>query len=454
MAKKWMSWINLSIVSLTALLLLFSAFVWLRRPAEIPVIETENVQAALPKNAFTRPKEAYDSIGTPVLALKFTPASVNLPDLRKYLTYYGKNGRPDVRIDKSMLHMSFNGNKVPTAVTPGEPIYVLYDRTQKPAQYVFSPDNRPTSLWMTVEPQGNQASVVVAMTNEQGELVKEPENLIRFNVPEKEFARVAAGGTPWEIGKWRVDGTLLARQKARWFGMDRFLEEHGGDEYKYALGKQRIDFNEGDEIYSVFVGPDDCLVWEGERWKAVRLGEESVGHPILCVKKVDERMLSLDLWDAEGKGRMALNLLKSNEAWMPQSLQQNFKFIGARTRSQFVFEVDDHKMLLSPQDWLVLTDDGWKKLTTAEEIDEYVDRKLTGPLFIFDGIQRKDDKQVLVGTLFNKSRTDAQQVEVPVNAGGSTLTPLENPQERLQRPGGVLMPVAKTRPVMKAAQGQ
>ncbi|MCP5507977.1 MAG: hypothetical protein H7A37_06730 [Chlamydiales bacterium] len=47
-----------------------------------------------------------------------------------------------------------------------------------------------------------------------------------------------------ELGKWRVDGTLLARQRARWYGPDMFLKRHGGDEFKDVSGKRRIDFGE------------------------------------------------------------------------------------------------------------------------------------------------------------------------------------------------------------------
>ena len=80
------------------------------------------------------------------------------------------------------------------------------------------------------------------------------------------------------------------------------------------------------------------------------------------------------------------------ETWVPNNIQEQFKFIGARTKSQFVFEVDDEKMLLSPQDWLVLTENGWIKLTTAQEIDDFVSRKVIGTLFVFNGIERKEDQ--------------------------------------------------------------
>lgn len=223
------------------------------------------------------------------------------------------------------------------------------------------------------------------------------------------------GGTSgWEIGKNRVDATLLARQRARWFGPDVFLQTHGGKEYADIIGKQRIDFGEGDEAYSVFVGPNDTLIWTNDRWKVVKPGPDSLGKPMLVVKKIDERIMNLELWDPEGKGKVILNLLKSTEAPPPASLINQFKFVGARTRTQFVFEINKERMLLSPQDWLLLTKEGWMKLVTPKEIDDFVDRKLVGPLFIFDEVDRHDDKQFLKGTLFNAARTDMITVEIPL----------------------------------------
>ena len=133
--------------------------------------------------------------------------------------------------------------------------------------------------------------------------------------------------------------------------------------------------------------------------------------------------MNLELWDAEGKGKAVMNLIKANEAWMPQNLEQNFKFMGARTRSQFVFEINNERILLCPQDWLVLTQTGWKKLVTPKEIDDYVDRKVTGPLFVFDNIERKDDRQVIVGTLFNVARTETASVELPLQQNGNAAKP-------------------------------
>lgn len=424
MVRKWLGWVNLAIGGLAAILLLFALVMSFSRTKEFALAEVVPISTSLPKGAFVLPKQAYDAIGDPLLSLNFSPMTMQLPDLRRYLVYYGRNTRPDADPERVLLHFSLTGKKTPVSVNAGERLYLVYDRSQQRGGYIFSPDNNETSLWVEATPKDKEALVEVGMINKRGEVIHEPKSHAEFSLPERELLRL--GGATWEIGKWRVDASVLARQRARWYGEDRFIEKHGGKEFSDYFDKQRIDFGEGENFYSVYAGIGDALIWKEDRWRETTLGEESQGFPLLVPKKIEERLMNLELWDVEGKVKISLNLLRSTEAWFPQNIQRNFKFVGARTRSQFVFEVDKERMLLSPQDWLLLTESGWKKLVTSEEIDDYVTRKVTGPLFVFDGVSRKDGRQVLMGTLFNATRTDMRNIEIPVQQGGTPITPVES----------------------------
>ncbi len=120
------------------------------------------------------------------------------------------------------------------------------------------------------------------------------------------------------------------------------------------------------------------MIWDNNRWKTAHPGKESLNHPLLVVKKIDDRLIVFELWDVEGKGKILLNLLKSSEPWAmqnTQALQSMFKFLGARTKTQCVFEINNERVTLSPSDWLLLTPKGWKILATEEEIDQYVNVK-------------------------------------------------------------------------------
>ena len=146
------------------------------------------------------------------------------------------------------------------------------------------------------------------MFDENGDEVASPDDYASFQLNEKEVARTLQTG--WDIGKWKVDGTLLARQRARWMGQDKFLERHGGEEYKLRSEKSRIDFGDKNETYSVYVEAGDILAWKDEQFTAMEPGKESQQYPILVVKKVDERLMNLEVWDVEGKKKLALKFIK------------------------------------------------------------------------------------------------------------------------------------------------
>lgn len=423
MASRWLPLLNHLLCGLIVLLLVGAFIFWLRRPSDINTLEQLIVEHAyVQKNAFEMPKAAYASISESIFPLDYYPPTMQLPDLRQLVIYYGKNGRPDAQAGRTTLHFGIKGIQTTTSVSPGEKVYFQYQPKPSQIPYVFSPHNQPSSLWMEASLVDNEALVKVFMKNEKGVIVQDPSAYAEFRLPEKELLKAVGGANTWQIGPHRVDGTLLARQHAKWYGKDAFLEVHGGDEFKALEGKQRIDFGEGSDIYSVFMANGDILIWENEKWKQVTPGPLSQGRPLLAVRKVDDRLMTFELWDVEGKGKVIINILKSNEAWAasgPQMLQRIFKFVGARKRSQFIFEIDEARMLLSPGDWLLYTEEGWKKLADAQDIDDYVSRKKVGLLFVFEGITRKGDHQVLIGKMYNSTRSEMLPVELAILQGGT-----------------------------------
>lgn len=422
MNLRLLSFLNAGVAALICIFILASGFLWITGTADIVCSDPEAKQCHLPQGAFTLSTEAYESIGEPLLALESAPPSIQIPDLRTQLIYYGKNGRPDAQAEYVLLHFGINGTKHTASITPDEKLYFIFDKTQTPHKYIFSPNNAPTSLWMQATSNSNETSIKVTMLNERGEDISEPENFANFKLPEKEALRQT--GTTWEIEGMRVDGTLLARQKARWYGPDKFLEKHGGEEYKDILGKERIEFGEEDKLYYVFAGPGESMVWKEGRWQNTTPGKETLSCPLLYVKKIDERIMTFELWDIDGKGKVLLNILKSQEPWLAQNsqiIQNSFKFVGARTRSQYVFEVNQERLLVSPQEWILFSpQDGWRKLQTAKDIDDYVYRRTTGALFVFDGLAKENEQQMIKGTLFSPSRSDMKEIELPVQSKAST----------------------------------
>ena len=53
-----------------------------------------------------------------------------------------------------------------------------------------------------------------------------------------------------------------------------------------------------------------------------------------------------------------------------------------------------------------------------------------GPLFVFEGVIRKDDQQILKGTIYNASRSAIHDVELPVQKDALVRSHIDKEGER------------------------
>ncbi len=384
-------------------------------PTDLPKIATKNTVSI--ENNEESPIHT-EEFGKNVLALNKNPAALQLPDLRHHLTFFGKNDRPDNK--EELLYVGLRGSDQTQKISVNQRLYLLYELSPSGGKYLFSPQNSPTSLYVELSLDGDKAHFSVSMQTPSGQLVNTPELFANFSLPESDYLRQS--GKSWQMGDMRVDGGLLVRQKARWYGKDRFLEEHGGEEYAHIGGKERIDFGDEERHHFCYATAGDYLVWSAERWQEASGFEDTTGLPLLQIKKVDERIMRLKLWDESGRATMTLHLAKSMEMWTPQQIEQSFKFVGSRTRKQSILEINEERLFLSPFDWLIQTKSGWQKLATEQEIEQYVNGMLNGELFIFDGIKKRGGQQCLVGHLFNRSRSVLQEIELPLQRSEAPIS--------------------------------
>ncbi len=274
MLKKAIAYTNYALLAVAALLALRMLWLLMFLPpaVEAPVLPAKvNQKKQLPPLGFHLTPDQYVGIGGSVLETTFVEPTLSLPDLRPYLSYFGSNDRPDIPSKQNLMHFGLKDIDQMGIVAPGEPLYILYDRQRNGGRYVFSLDNQPTKLWIEAQPGENKATVTVKMRSDKGQPVTQPVSNAEFAVNLSDYARTEGG--KWEIGNQRVDGTLLARQRARWLGQDLFVNQHGGEEYKNVIGKERIEFGEKEDKYSVYVNEGDCLIWDGTHWVATKVGD-------------------------------------------------------------------------------------------------------------------------------------------------------------------------------------
>lgn len=360
--------------------------------------------ATLPPSPFKFEKQG--ELGSGPLELTWVTPKLELPDLRNDLIYYGKNGRPDFKEGKALMHISFKGCDESKTVCEKSKVYL----TVVEGKYGFSPHNQITSLWLELSGNDDFLNATVWMIDENQTLVKTPENFHSFAVKAEEFKNTVRPET--EVGGHRVDGGLLMRQHARFAGKDLFLERHGGPEFDFALNRERIDFTMDQNFYSIFIHEGDLIVWKEGEWILATKESDTTQLPLLVVKKIDERIITFEFWDKNGKGKIPLSLIRHKTHDPLPDVSKEFKFVGAKTWAQFIVECGSKRFVLKEGDWLVLTQSGWQKIGSPQDVDDYVSQKIQGPLFVLDKLVKQEGKQILMGHLFNSSRTEMQEVEL------------------------------------------
>jgi hypothetical protein len=411
------NWILISIIAFSLI-----GTVWYMTAAQEimqPAVQVRDEKPHLPVTSFTPKDKKHVPLDAASLQLEYKSPKMRLPDLRNFIFYYGHNLRPDAK-DADNLFFSLGpvSETNPTfSVHSKEKLFlVIQDNSEYP--YALSPGNRPTTLWFEPEFRSNGTSVQVRMKDEQGHVVQEPQDRANFTLTEKPPATGA--NKSFMLDQFRADATLFSRQKAKWHGSDQFLEDHGGIEFEPNFGKQRIQFGEAEDLYTVYLDKGDVMVWKEGKWMVPEPGKSTTGYPLARVSKIEERTMGVELFDVSGRNKVNLTLLKLMEPKLVMNTH-DFEFIGARTRIHSMFFVGGQREIVGPDDWFLHTQDGWKKLKTAKEIDAYVSGVNPGDLLVINKIEKLNENQWLSATLYSRSRSNSEPVMLPLRAQGNDM---------------------------------
>ncbi|EPP34657.1 hypothetical protein CP10139811_0671 [Chlamydia ibidis] len=337
-----------------------------------------------------------------------------LPDLRREVIFLGSNKRPDASGGKFYLELLSTKDRY--VATSGEKVYLQFMPTPDDCCFKFS--RIPTDLWLECHSGVDERSleVKVVYLGLSQSVVDVPKDHARFvlTAPAKGLLE------GWEIGGVRVDASFPVKQKMRRLGVDRFLQMHGGPDYAHKAMKERVDFvSLSDENYSRYVAVGDILLWDGDRWQSC--GEFEGDHsqaPLMEVKRLDDKVLVIDVWSPDGTSHQAMSLVKviSSPIEITEIIKE-FEFIGMRTWSRPIINAGGHRLTLSPDDWVVHTGKSWERIVRADQLEDYLSGKIQGPLFVFDKLDKDARGYVLRGHIFNAQRTLVESVVLPLKQG-------------------------------------
>ncbi len=198
--------------------------------------------------------------------------------------------------------------------------------------------------------------------------------------------------------------------KAKWWGQDLFLRQYGGKEYSSFVQKHKIELGEGKKRQVLFVGEGDFLSFTEGKWHVLpSLEEADPNAPLACVQSLSRDQLEIEAWDEKGFSLFQTKFVLEKTPPVQVSLSDLIQEPKLRSAKQISCKIGKKRMVLSPGDWLLKTQTGWRKLVEVDEIEAYLNHELSGDLMVFDWI---DSKGKLKGYYFNPMRTQMEPIGI------------------------------------------
>lgn len=363
------------------------------------------------------------SVSTGAWALQDFSIKEELPDLRKHILFLGCNRRPDARAGKFFLELALTHET--REISLGERVFLKQGLNEE--TWAFSSEH--TSLWLECRPSvdGRSVEVSVRMKGVLGGVIASPKERAQFSL-----SLAPKNSQSWEIGGMRVEPSIAVKQRIRCIGGDKFLLMHGGSDYVVQAAKERVDFESlSGEPYSQYLTVGDVLLWDSDRWVpyGAFLGE-GTKVPLLEVKRIDDRMMVIELWSVDGLMSQQITLVKQVPSPIEiAELAKEFSFIGMRTWSRPIIMAGKDRLVLSPDDWVIYTGKQWERVTSKRQLEEYLSGKIRSPLLVFEKIDKEAGEFVFKGHVFNAQRTVVETLSLPLKQVSETALPDHSGQE-------------------------
>lgn len=340
----------------------------------------------------------HEAIGSGGLALHPRHALGWVSRLADELVLIAYNSRPDVDPKEAKILFSLKNGKEQINVPNGRTIYL---KESDQGKGLHSSD-QATSLWVKPILLENGAILVEArrkLVSKEGVAGEEKGQFV-----------VTQGGVPT-----RSAGSPFAKalKSARVFSQDLLIQKYGGREYEAWRNKAVLEIAET-ASYACFVSAGDFLLFESGEWNVCPFEELKPDQPIAHVKSISASGVELEIWDETGFCPVQFKLEMEKQERLQLKPEMMPSSIRLRSNSQVSCAFGKRRVILKQGDWLLKTPVGWKNLRRAEEIEQYLQHRLKGELFIFDAIEKEQGRSVVKGHLFDETRTQMQPLSLPI----------------------------------------
>jgi len=366
----------------------------------------EEVFSESSHRSFTLRKDLHEALESPLFHLSKIDRPMRLPDLRTHLLFYGSGGRPDRSLDSCVVQYGLRGVQGVYSTPSSEKVSLRFDSKS----HKWSVSKVPTALQVQFVVHVDGAEVIVELKEDEGATITTPDELHRFSLNKSPMPPSVSASKEWAVGQWRAEPSLLERMGAVWYGRDLVIQTLGGEEYEDEAKRERVQFGTGVDAYVLWVGEGDCFIFDDDRWEKVIPGPESVDKILLRAKSVDHHSITFDLWNEDASSHTAVVLMR-RAASLDTKLPP-LRLVGALSKKRWIAEIQGKRVVLAPDDWIVLTSNGHTRIDSPERLDAYLQGELAGGLLAFSGIEKIQGESCLVGSFFNSSRSQRENVAI------------------------------------------
>ncbi len=344
----------------------------------------------------------YEAIGSGALMLNPNQTWGWVSHIAKELCVIAHNSRPDAVDRDAKILLSLKTGQDQKTTTSGKVLFL--QQNEESGSFAFSEVQQP--LWVKPILLDN-GRVLIEVGKKMGQLetAHGHEEKGQFVVP---ASSVSSGA-----GQNRIQEALGQLKNARCWGRDLFIQHYGGAEFGMWKEKYKIEFSQG---YVSFVAAGDYLIWKQGRWEEGGLSDLSAEQPVAAVKSVSPKGIELTVWDDSGFYPVQVQLPLEHPGKFSLKPDATPMHPRLRTASQISCMLGKKRVILRQGDWLIKTATGWRNLRRKEDIENCLQHRLKGELFIFDALEKEQGKWVLKGTLFDEMRTQVQNISVPIEA--------------------------------------
>ncbi len=348
-----------------------------------------------------------EEIGKGPLSLYPMRRSSTVPDLSREIIVLAKSSRPDTAPGQEVLLLTTRGNSQQKTVSSGEQIFLECIKNKEEEDvYVFS--NKKTSLWIRpLLTGGDDVNLEVGIFSADHKTESFFEEISQVFVQQVKMA----------LARSTADQTCFdTMREAAWWGSDTLFKHYGGIEFKEITQKHKIEIPShfGSQIY--FVEQGDSLLWKEGMWHLADMTHSDSSCPIARVISVHSKGLEMQVWDEKG---FYPQVIKLDRRSVPSSANKNdFKISSIRLRSssQLSCTIGKRRFILKEGDWLLKVGRSWRILRRMKDIDDCLQHKIRGELFVFDSIEKQQGKTFLKGHLFDEMRVQMTPISLPITS--------------------------------------